>query len=190
MQRSYIKAIKNNPNLTKIRSKNSCAAKMKVNPDTGLNGFQAAGLKITGSLNPSCNPDNAKKISEGRKRYISEKNSEWIKHQKFINDKLSDKKDKNGLTARDKHSIWMFENNPASNTVWYNNGSKNLRINLNDDIPMGFIKGRLKFKHKIKDKPALVYYNDGIRNVKIRSPSEIPDGFLKGYLKKIKEKES
>jgi len=38
----------------------------------------------------------------------------------------------------------MKENNPTANTIWVNNGCQNLRV-VEDAIPEGFIKGRLKF---------------------------------------------
>lgn len=34
-----------------------------------------------------------------------------------------------------------------ANTVWYNNGEKEIMLKQNDDIPIGYVKGRLKRKN-------------------------------------------
>jgi len=41
-----------------------------------------------------------------------------------------------------RHSKWMLENNPTRETIWVNNGIKNLRVK-SDNIPEGFEKGRM-----------------------------------------------
>ena len=139
-QISYEKAINKNPELNKIRSKKSVETKK-------LNGvYDLVSQKISGDNNPSKKPENAKRISEGRKKYISENREEWLGRQAKVNAKLSTEKDENGLTVRDKHSLWMKENNPTRGSVWINNGTSNLRIKKGESIPDGYSLGRIKKK--------------------------------------------
>lgn len=141
---SYEKALLANPNLRIQRGKSAKCTKMIIDTETNLNVYQKVALKMSGSNNPSKKEENAKKISEGRKKYILENRKDWLERQKQLNDALSNRKDENGLTARQKHSKWMKENNPTKGSVWYNNGSTNLRIKIGELIPEGYIQGRLK----------------------------------------------
>lgn len=145
-QRSYYKAIDENPELPKIRGQNSKKTMSYVNPETGLNKYQENGKLISGENNPSKIPENAKKISNGRKKYISNNKEIWNERQAILNKKLDTVRDKDGLTARDRHSEWMKTNNPASGSKWYNNGIINKRIKEGDVIPDGFVLGRVKSK--------------------------------------------
>jgi hypothetical protein len=145
-QIAYYKAIKKNKNLHKIRAEKAREAMMKIDPVTGLNRYQEMGVSRMGDNNPSKKPENAARISQGRKKYISENREEWLNRQALVNSKLSSEKDEFGLTVRDKHSIWMKENNPATGTRWFNNGEKNLRLKQQESIPEGYSPGRIKKK--------------------------------------------
>lgn len=65
---------------------------------------------------------------------------------------------------------------PTLGTVWINNGTIMKRVKL-EDIPEGWVKGKLPHKSKGK----LIYVNDGIRTIKVE-PDKIPEGFVKGFL--------
>jgi len=143
-QRAYDKALEKNPELHQIRGNNSKETNSIINPNTGLTKYQELGKMITGENNPSKKPENAKKISVGRKKYIAENKQQWDLRQKELNNRLDTAKDENGLTERDRHSIWMKENNPTTGSKWYNNGTHNKRIKEGELIPEGFISGRLK----------------------------------------------
>lgn len=143
-QISYEKATKKNPNLNKIRSEKSRQSKLLVDEETGLNVYQKIGQKISGEKNPSKKPENASKISEGKKKAISNNKEKWLEQQRKLNHNLSFQKDENGLTARNRHSLWMKENNPTKGSMWINNGMTNLRIKRDENIPEGYIPGRVK----------------------------------------------
>ena len=143
LQLAYEKALDKNPDLHSIRTQNAKLAMLKINPVTGMTKHQENGLKISGENNPSKKPENAIKISEGKKREISLNREKWLERQKNLNKKLSTEKDENGLTARDKHSKWMTENNPTKNTKWYNDGATQKRIGEGELVPVGFVLGRL-----------------------------------------------
>jgi len=141
-QRAYEKALKNNPDLISIRSRNMAKTMSKIDEKTGLNLYQKSGMKRRGNKNPSCKPENAKKISEGRKRYIKKNEKVWLERQNKLNKKLDNEKDENGMTARERHSEWMKKNNPTTGSKWYNNGHKNIRIKPDQKIPEGYFPGR------------------------------------------------
>ena len=143
-QISYEKALKRNPDLNEIRSKKSTQSKLVVDEKTGFTIYQIIGQKISGENNPSKKPENAKKISDGRKKEIAENKEKWLERQRKHNNKLSTEKDENGLTARDKHSLWMKQNNPTRESIWINNGKTNLRIKKGESIPDGYSLGRIK----------------------------------------------
>lgn len=46
---------------------------------------------------------------------------------------------------------WKGDKNPSrvNNFHWYNNGIKEIKVRTNEDIPRGYIKGRLKRGRKI-----------------------------------------
>ena len=144
LQRAYEKALSNNPDLVSIRKENTRKTMLIVDETTGLNTYQKNGLNISGNKNPSCKPENAKKISEGRKKYIENNKKDWLERQRKHNEKLDNEKDENGMTTRERHSEWMKKNNPASGSKWYNNGSKNLRLKPGEIIPEGYFAGRAK----------------------------------------------
>lgn len=143
-QVSYEKSIKNNPNLLKLRAEKSKQNKLEIDKETGLTKYQLIGQKISGANNPSKKPENAKKISDGKKRKISENRELWLERQKKLNDYLSTHKDENGMTARDRHSEWMKENNPTRGSKWFNNGKENIRLKQDESIPDGYSPGRIK----------------------------------------------
>jgi hypothetical protein len=144
-QLAYEKALINNPMLNKIRGEKSRQSKLIVNKD-GLNSYQMFGQKMSGENNPSKKPENAKKISDSRKNYIRNNTEAWAERQRKVNKKLSTERDGTGLTVREKHSLWMQENNPTKGSIWINNGTNNLRIKKGESIPEGYSVGRLKRK--------------------------------------------
>ena len=180
-QIAYYKALENNPNLHKIRTENMMRTNTRINSETGMNKFQENGRRILGENNPSKKPENAKKISEAMKKFITENSDKWQNFEQMVNYKLNTERDENDLTARDRHSIWMLENNPTRETKWFNNGKVNKRIKDGEQIPYGFAEGRLPIK---KHDFASSYYNNGIRNIKVKDGCEVPTGFTKGFLKK------
>lgn len=147
-QARYKKAIANNPNLSRIRSERAKKAKQKIGRD-GLNSYQRAGLKLTGKNNPMTSEDVRKKAIAGIKKWIFENPEQHSKNQaKSVQSKQ--RRGNDGLTDYERHAIFMTEYNPASNTIWINNGTKNKRHPKNELLPKGFVKGRLSFKHKKK----------------------------------------
>lgn len=144
-QIAYTKALKNNPNLKEVRRQRRIESMREVNPETGLNRYQMAGKKIAGENNPSKNPINAKRISEGIKNFYKENPDKKEEFQKKAKEALA-AKDELGLSAHDYHSIWMLENNPTRGSKWFNNGKVNKRIKDGDQIPDGFVEGRLPMK--------------------------------------------
>lgn len=84
-----------------------------------------------------------------------------------------------------------------TNSKWYNNGQEE-HMFLGDDIPEGYVKGRLKNpfpdqRGKPKSKEAIEkislklkgtkWFNNGTIE-KLCSPDNVPEGFVKGRLKK------
>lgn len=139
--KKYTITLKNNPDI-KTKAMIKTKATMSEIQESGLTKYKENGLKITGDNNPSKKPENRKKISEGNKKWLKE-NPELLKENVVKMKVAMLMKDENGLDVHDKHSIWMKENNPTSNTVWVNNGKENLRVN-EDGIPNGYVKGRIK----------------------------------------------
>ena len=178
LQIAYYKALDNQPNLHEIRTENMIKTNSVIDPRTGLNKFQENGKKILGENNPSKKPENAKKISEGMKRFIKNNPDKWKKQQEMMNKKRETEKDESGLTVSDRHSIWMLENNPTTGSKWYNNGSKNKRVKDGEHIPSGFVEGRLPMKKLAPSR----YYNNGERNIRVTDGKKVPDGFVLGKL--------
>jgi hypothetical protein len=177
LQRAYAKAIEINPHLKDIRAQNWYKSMSKIDPETGLNVWQQIGLKIMGDANPSKRPEVAQKISTSRKRYISKNRDLWNQRQRHLNDVTLKTPDENGLTTRDRHSLWMKENNPTTGSKWYNDGTNSIRIKDGDPIPKGYVVGRIK-----TPRPKSEYYNDGTRNIRVSEGQLVPDGFVKGKL--------
>lgn len=177
LQRAYCKSIATNPELNNIRSRLAHASRSRVNPETGLNSWQQAGQRIIGDANPSKRPEVAQKISISRKKYISENRDMWNQRQRHLNDVTLKTPDENGLTAHDRHSLWMKENNPTTGSKWYNNGTHSVRIKDGDPVPDGYVVGRIK-----TPRPKSEYYNNGTRNIRVSEGQPVPDGFVKGKL--------
>lgn len=143
-QIAYYKAVAKNPKLHEIRAQKTRETMMQIDPASGLNKYQEMGMKRTGERNPSRKPENARKISLGRKRYIAQNKDIWASRQSNLNKKLSTEKDEDGLTVRDKHSLWMKEHNPTKGSKWFNDGKTNIRLKPNERIPEGFFPGKIK----------------------------------------------
>ena len=114
----------------------------KIGED-GLNTYQRSGLKIRGDNNPSKKLENREKISRGVKEYIKNISDEEKERQKN-NHKIAMQDPK----VREKIKQFNVENNPVRNTLWYNDGIKNYRLNKNDDKinNLKLIEGRIKFE--------------------------------------------
>lgn len=146
-QRAGIKlsqTLKDNPDIVSKRTSKMVETKSIIR-ENGLTISQETGLKISGDLNPSKKMENKKKISDGVKKWIQE-NPELVE--------LNKEKSKQAMieqNVHERHSEWMKENNPTRNTIWVNNGKENIRVVYNE-IPIGYNKGRLKFKIKRKEK--------------------------------------
>lgn len=77
-------------------------------------------------------------------------------------------------------------------SVWYNNGEKEIFLNLDTFPPDGFSKGRLNTveifekrsmaKRGNKNTLGFFWCNDGERNLFLKETEEIPEGFRKGLL--------
>lgn len=182
-QRAYEKALENNPNLNKIRAEKTRNTMLIVDEETGLNKYQTNGAALKGDNNPAKRPEIRKKISDSNKEYVKNNQEECDKRQHYVNFVLLLTPDENGLTVRDKHSLWMLENNPTTKSKWYNNGNINLRVKENDILPNGFVLGRMKLK--MKDSPKKHYYTNGKRNIKLCDGDAVPDGFTRGWAKQV-----
>ena len=125
-----------------IAAKKMHETKLIVGED-GLNTYQRSGLKIRGDNNPSKKLENREKISRGVKEYIKNISDEEKERQKN-NHKIAMQDPK----VREKIKQFNVENNPVRNTLWYNDGIKNYRLNKNDDKinNLKLIEGRIKFE--------------------------------------------
>lgn len=159
-QRSYIKALENNPDLIKIRTEGAKKTMSLVGED-GLNKWQRMGMARKGENNPVHQEGVKEKISIGVKKYVEE-NAELIKRKNAIlNERLDTEIGEDGLTVRQRHSQFMLDNNPTSDTKWYNDGANNYRL-MPDTAPEHLTQGRLSFKHK-KHKPIVTCPHCGLR---------------------------
>ena len=139
--------LKNNPEMVSNRIKKAQETLSIIGED-GLSGHQRRGLKISGENNPSKKPENKKKISDGNKKWRDE-NPILVKENQEKSNIAMLEIGEDGLNCRQRHSEFMKENNPASDTIWVNNGEKNLRVK-SSEIPVGYNIGRKSFKHKTK----------------------------------------
>lgn len=105
---------------------------------------------MKGNNNPSSLIENKNKISEGVKKWIQNNPKAHAEKQRKSRESKR-RKGEDGLNSYDKHSIFMKKNNQSSGTIWCNNGETNKRVDISD-IPYGYVKGRIKFKHKNKQK--------------------------------------
>jgi hypothetical protein len=88
------------------------------------------------------------------------------------------------------------ENNPAYGKKWYNNGTEAIFLADDQEIPEGFVLGKLpvteETRRKLRDKK---WYNNGTEAIFVSSDHEIPEGFTRGRLptsedSKLKMKDS
>ena len=89
--------------------------------------------------------------------FFNHSKEEWIDENFFAEHNILENIQKNLIKSKqamidkgchEEHSEWMKENNPASNTIWVNNGKNNKRV-PETNIPKGFVKGRFK-DYKLK----------------------------------------
>ena len=73
----------------------------------------------------------------------------------------------------------------------YNNGIENIQIKQGDDIPKGFVLGRVNNENytRAASKRKKICYNNGIEELKLLSKEPVPEGFVEGPLKKLSRKE-
>lgn len=109
---------------------------METIGEDGLNVYQRRGLSIIGDNNSSKRSDVKSKISSGVKKY-HETHDNAFKGKKHSEKSLEIMRQKK-----------LGENNPCHDTIWVNDGNHNLRVPEND-IPLGYSKGRLK-NYKLK----------------------------------------
>lgn len=140
---------KNNPDAVAKRTQKVMATKCKIGED-GLNAHERGGIKRQGENNSSKRPEVRAAISEGVKKWILE-NPDLVEENTLKAICSMHKIGEDGLNGHERHAIWMKENNPTANTIWVNNGTINLRVD-SDSIPDGFVKGRLGFKMKRKER--------------------------------------
>lgn len=145
-QKSYKKALQNNPDLHEIRRQARIKACEKVGED-GLNVYQRQGLMIKGDKNPARRQEVREKISKSTLEWVKN-NPEQHKRNQQKAIEARQKIGEDGLTDHQRHAIFMTENNPASGTIWINDGNKNIRHDASLSIPDGFSKGRIAFKQK------------------------------------------
>jgi hypothetical protein len=82
-----------------------------------------------------------------------------------------------------------------SDKKFYNNGTKEIKLSDDKEIPEGFVPGRLpksnETKRKMSDKMrGRKYYNNGIKNILISEDKDIPVGFVLGMITYTKEAKS
>ena len=137
--------LQNNKEVLVERTNKMLCAKLNDIDENGLNSFERAGLKRSGDNSSSKRTEVKEKISKGVLNWIKN-NPDKVEEnrKKMINALLQ--KDENGLNYHDRHSLYMLENNPTSNSTWINNGLSNKRIKENEPIPEGWLVGRLSFK--------------------------------------------
>ena len=85
------------------------------------------------------------------------------------------------------------------NSKWYNNGTVEIMLPPNKEVPVGFVVGRLKNPFPncsgIKKDSALVnkvadkkrgssWYNNGSKEIMVRKDGNVPSGFVKGRKKR------
>lgn len=101
--------------------------------------------------------------------HLNEREIYWINYYRSNSDKLI-----NIAAGGDGGDI-------TSQFRWYNNGVENLYIKLTDNIPEGFIPGRLYFNNSSKGK---ILVNNGLINKQIY-PEELDNYLNKGFVKGI-----
>ena len=82
--------------------------------------------------------------------------------------------------------------------MWINNGIKQRRIHFDEEIPEGFVRGRIKLSEETRKKMSesqkgtkkplygkrFKWINNGIEQRYIHFDEDIPEGFSRGRLKK------
>jgi len=102
--------------------------------------------------------------------------------------------DKNGRQV----TSWQFDaakraakdnmsgvNSPSYGKKHFNNGIKAIQLSEGEEIPEGFVPGRLPIsdetRHKLRDNTrGKKFYNNGINSIMLSDGEEIPEGFVLG----------
>jgi len=75
------------------------------------------------------------------------------------------------------------ENNPVYGKTRHNNGIEEIMLSVDEEIPEGFVLGRLPFSEETRRKMrGKKYYNNGIKEIKLSDDKEVPEGFVPGGL--------
>jgi len=92
------------------------------------------------------NPE--KQVETYRKNQLAGKYENSYKHRKPTFTGKSHNKN-----TKEKLSEWQLKNSPVKGTSWINNGSRQMRINIeNDALPEGYVLGRLNNDRSCNDK--------------------------------------
>ena len=109
--------------------------------------------------------------------------------------------DKNGRQV----TSWQFDaakraakdnmsgvNSPSYGKKHFNNGIKAIQLSEGEEIPEGFVPGRLPIsdetRHKLRDNTrGKKFYNNGINSIMLSDGEEIPEGFVLGALPRSEE---
>lgn len=182
-QKAYNKA---HPHTDEYRKKMSESCKKVVHTDTWRKNQSKAlmGHKISDETkNKISNAHKGQKLSQETKDRIS-KSIKGIKKGPWSEERKKQFSDLRKSTCDN------------SKRRWYTNGTENIYILEDDDIPPGFFLGKTQHKKyelseegKQNNKHALktlgkVCYNNGIINIFIPKEQTPPEGFVKGRLKK------
>lgn len=143
------KTLKDNPEIVKNRTKKIMEGLDVVKPN-GKTIRQERSERMLGDKNPAKRSDVRNKISQSVLAWI-EKHPEEVQAIRDKSRIAMSTPDENGLTTFDKHSAWMKENNPTTNTIWVNDGTKSMRVRENE-IPDGYEVGRIMKKPTRKER--------------------------------------
>lgn len=74
--------------------------------------------------------------------------------------------------------------------IWINDGLTSTKVSSEEDIPEGWVRGRLSFSRSSNGQEGKIWINDGKVSRKINKDAEIPEGFTAGRLRKVENKVS
>jgi hypothetical protein len=112
------------------------------------------------------------------------------------------------LTGKKIIASWQFEvakraakenttgeKHPNYGKKIYNNGTKEIKISADKEVPNGFVLGRLPRSEETRNKLSdnmrgKKYYNNGTKEIMISDEKEIPEGFVRGRLLRSEESRS